>query len=259
MDLLPPQKGDKLSKKNLICKPIQAGLTTYVATQGSGTIVDPTILETSILKLIKDGMEKDKFTVSDEEYSLLYLGVRRPTTVQQDTVYPQQSALQGSNQETISPNPDSTKNEVTSYGATFLIFLCLAFVSSMFLLRRKLKHRNEEVEARDDTENHVDKFYPEATVISSKRNHMNCQKSTTINMDETKWQRPASKPVHEVESTIPTMQTTNNTKKLETKKQISTEDSCYEETQTEVTLSENGQDIVISNSQDNTTSPWCCS
>lgn len=238
MELLPKKKRDKLSKKNLNCHSIQAGLTTYIATQGGGTVVDPAILETSILKCIKDWMEKDKFTPSDEEYSLLYLGSRRPITTQQDTVFPQQSALQGSNSQTIKSNTGRTQNVFTSYGVTFLVVLCVAFVSLMFLVRRKLTPTNRQIETdhqNEDDETFSDIFQTESPETSSEI------------MDETNLRSTPAKPVNQEESNIPAIQKTH-TKELGARTEVSTKESYNKKSQPEVILVDDNVEIVASNS-----------
>lgn len=134
-----------------ICKPIHAAVTAYIATTGNGTIVDPNILRTSVVKYLSKEIKKGEFTTDSMTY-VAFAGMRDPETRPNDSI-PTTESIDHIRQKT---EKDKRSKNLTALGILIITILSFALViavtrKALRSKRAKKKRRNSNLNERDET------------------------------------------------------------------------------------------------------------
>ena len=122
----------EIESHGMVCKPINAAVTAYIATSGNGTIVDPDILKTSVLKFIQTKMKERAF-VSDDMPFMSFIGIRSEAIQAGTTSTPRPEPPQKQ-----TPEPDASKS-INVMGTIILTLFCTVIISIIFAIYQKVK------------------------------------------------------------------------------------------------------------------------
>jgi len=119
---------------NTGCRPINAAVTAYVAITGNGTIVDPGLLKTSILKYLQKEMKKGELTTNSMPYTA-FIGMRDPNAAPGDGI----SIPQVNNPDQQKQQEQDTNKTVTPIGTCLIAAICIGLIGSFLIQFRRMK------------------------------------------------------------------------------------------------------------------------
>lgn len=151
-----PGKEQQKLPENGICRTVHAAVTAYIATTGNGTIVDPSLLEISTAKFLKNEMKKGKFVTSSIPY-MAFAGIRLPTENMglSEVIIPQGNRIDNTNSaNTNSTNNNNSQSEqkkvMTQMGINFVVLFGVAVLGTLFVFARRMKQKKSREHEPDD-------------------------------------------------------------------------------------------------------------